>query len=710
MVDLFVEIFPVEPSVIPPLAVFTLTLESQPAASQLNTIGNRLARRFRRAYGGLWLFSGMHLITDTDRSPMELTITADLMKSEQQELFAPFQALEPDTQWQPPPEILSDVVLRTNLASIQAEMQTALSKLNTRIRNARIERDFRSKGWAVADEPAVSLSIASRIIYDQNLQQYAGQERDLAAIKEKLTGLTVIDRMDSARGQVLNVVGPIAEHRERLLDLAANEAAQRVLAEALDGEWIVKVKIGREEYEYLASALDVQVRLGQVGQFGLDVKRTIQTVQMKPADRANHVRAVSDVAKQHQILGNGYNSRSREDLFFSADFEMNLRFDENRVRPYNAKVLADDFTKCGVYSLRKTLQSGPMRVCVVNTLSFKLEDFIEATRRYLKRYFNFEIDVIRERQVRVVSKSNLESAVRVVEKENPDIILAFFADDNSGEDDDEADFEATASYVKSLTLGRGIPTHIIDETTLNDPDAMAGIILSVLGKTGNAPFVLAEPMEGVDFVVGLDIVRDERKSTDDVLLTAIARVYLADGQFQRYRVRQHTLQGEALPYVLIRDLFPQKEFKGKRIVLHHDGPLPEDLLAALTGWGQAIGATFYLVEIVRYGAPRLYGIEGGIIQPPWGSAFKLSDREALLVSSLPDGDITPQPLHIRLVGDAVLPLTEVLRGVLVFTVMAYDSVRLPKLPVTVVNADEVDYWLGKGGTFGADEGSVPFWL
>ncbi|NJL58193.1 hypothetical protein HC928_26060 [bacterium] len=127
-------------------------------------------------------------------------------------------------------------------------------------------------------------------------------------------------------------------------------------------------------------------------------------------------------------------------------------------------------------------------------------------------------------------------------------------------------------------------------------------------------------------------------------------------------------------------------------MLHHDGELAPDLLAALSGWKKAIGAVFYPVEIDRFGSPRLYGMEGkAIVQPPWGSAFKLSEAEALLVSSVPQADITPQPLHVRTVdaGSGALQIDRALRSVLVWSLLNYEVGGPAKLPVTVNNADDL---------------------
>jgi hypothetical protein len=712
MSDLFAEVFPAALDGLPTLAAYRLQLDDDGGSAGLNRLGARLARSLGRAFPGAWLWLDDRIVTDSERSAVELMITLDILKSEKPRTYGALLGLESDPGWQPTPRILADFLLHTHLenADIRSQMQAALDKIESRLPAATIEREYKLQAWVVDGQPAISISIASRLLYQKTLLQYVGGTADRAGLNEKLADLWVMDKVSGVRGQIVRAAGTLADQRERLLETAQDSAHRQRLQNAPDSEWVLTVRAGEKEYRQIASALQLVVPIAQMHRYDLDPRQATLALQMQPSVRAAHVKAVSDVAKAAGLLENAYNSRTTPDLFFSADFEMNLRFSDNRVRAYDPQTLPHDFTQCGVYKLRSDYKKTPVRACVVNALPFRIEDFVEAMERQLQRHFDFRIEIIRERQVRVVSRANLESAVRVVEKEDPDIILTFF-DEGEGDDDAPTDVEATASYIKSLTLGRGIPNHVINLTTLNDPDAMPVIIMGILGKTGSSPFVLAEPLEHADYVAGLDIVRDYVKTTGETRLTAIARIYRADGEFLRYVVRDLSIQEGALPYALLRDLFPQRAFAGKRVVVHHDGPLPDDLLTALSHWGQAIGATFYPVEIRRFGAPRIYATErGGVAQPPWGSAFKLSDNEALVISSLPQDDITPQPLHIHTAGETPLPVEKALRGVLVWTLLAYGAERLPKQPVTVLNTEQLARWLRRGGTFGANEGAVPFWL
>lgn len=724
--NLFVEVFPINDSALPELTAYTLSADLPQV--RLNRLGRRLASRFRKQYGGIWRWMDSFLVTDTPRDPTELAISADILKAQHPDHYGALDGIHPAANPHLSASELAQMVLAEQVNPLRNKIVTILSKAETRLRNARTERDHRIQSWDVGGSPALSLTIASRLLYKGTLATYIGETEKRIEVADLVGGLRVEGVHIDLRGEITGVTGQLKEERAKMLESLSDTSMQGLVLAAPDDDWAVRVRTGQDEITLPAATLRLVVRVSDIGRFNIDRAAAIEALQMKPPVRAAHIRSISDVLKDAGVIDSAYNSRSAPERFFSADFEMNLRFGDTggvakRVRPYRAAILPDDFAQCGAYRIREPFKGSkkgnqPVRICVVNTLDMKLADFVEALQRAITRTFHFEIEIVRERRVRVVSQSNLESAIRVVEKEDPDIILAFFPDDNGdngGDDDDSGDENATAAYVRSLTLGRALPVHVIYESTLNDPDAMSRIVLSILGKTGSAPFVLAEPLEQVDYVVGLALIRDVKKSTAETRLIAIARIYKADGEFVRYIVADLTQsQGESTPpYVLMRDLFPQRDFARQRVMIHHDGPLPDDLRGALEGWAQAIGAHFFPVEIHRFGAPRLYGLDQGVCQPSWGSAFKLSDDEALLVSGVPEANITPQPVRVKtqsFAGMPPFPIEEALRGVLVWSLLAYGAKHPPKLPVTVVNADQLAYWLRRGNTFSAFEGRVPFWL
>ena len=150
--------------------------------------------------------------------------------------------------------------------------------------------------------------------------------------------------------------------------------------------------------------------------------------------------------------------------------------------------------------------------------------------------------------------------------------------------------------------------------------------------------------------------------------------------------------------------------RGKKVVIHRDGFFRGNEREILTEWAEEIGAEFSLVEILKSGAPRMYiETNSKIGQPPTGSIFKINDREALLISSLPPFlNATPRPLQIRC--DDSISVEHALHSVLSLTLLHYGSVRPPRLPVTVHYSDKIGYLALKGIKPKTLEGTIPFWL
>lgn len=653
--QLFTEVFPIENP--PTLTAYTLCLYPLPpevviTPDELHKLGRTLVTRLRKALPGSWLWSEQRILTDTPALPYEIDGTVEALKNADPDYIGVIERLTADLMWMPTAEVTADFVIRTRLKALDNTFNAALEKFNREsFKNARIEREYKVTPWNAGGLPAVSLSVAARLVSEQDAQQYAAQRGD----PELLIGLRAADKFSSTTGDIVKITGRVGERREKLLKAAHRDGLRRLLRHASDDEWAVRVLCAGRRQEYPASALELLIRPADFVRFGIDEQQANIALRPDPATRSMMIKSLSDIAKTQGILGRGFSAREHAPLFSIPDFQPYLRYGSGRTRPYASGKLAVDFVQCGAHHIRSAFADAPLKIGVVNTLSFRVEDFVEALRRQLTRTADFSIDVIRERKVRVVSLENIEAAVRVLEKESPDMILAFVPDANRTQEG-----ENLPAFVKSLTLGRGIPAQVIFESTLDDPDAMPGIVMEVLAKTGNTPFALADPLEFADDVVGLSMVtlgEDESESGNPTQITAIARIYRASGEFVRYAMQTVDLSDSANPpelFLLIRGLFPQKLFAGRRVVLHHDEPLSDTLRQALEAWGKAIRATFMTVEILRKGAPRLYCFAESRIQaPPWGSSFHLNEHEGFTVLDLDDDE--DAPVHPDFVPDVPAP-------------------------------------------------------
>jgi hypothetical protein len=560
-----------------------------------------------------------------------------------------------------------------------------------------VQREYQAKTWVVAGEPALSFSVASHLICATDLYTYAlGVEKP-----GEMVGLHVADKSSTMQGEVIKVVGKIGDHRERLLGLTQREAMREWLQMAPADDVVVRVASGQNEYDYVASALHILVGLENAADFGLDPQQAAKALRLKPAQRAQMIKIIADIAKREQLIRNAYSTQNAPELFTNSIPKIEVMLGGKRSRPYDVERLPQEWKTHGAYWINDRFENAPVRVGVINTLDELTADFMEAMHRSMERDFGFQAEIIKERKVRVVSRSNLESAIRALQKEKFDVLIVFVQD--------EAEQEAGNDVIKAQTVGRGTPCLIIHESTIHKAEAMAHLIMGIYARASNVPYLLGEPLTFTDFVVGLDVFREQKKKGDDIL-HGVARIYRKDGALVRYKIASLPLtEGEEFSSEILAILLPKETFAKKRVVIHHDGRLRKVMLEALQVWGKEMKATVYPVEIIRRGTPRLYALTNGKVDsPPYGSTFMVNETEALVVSSETRDDATPQPIHIR--TEPPLTIAQALHSVMTFTLLHYGALKTPKLPVTLHNADYLRAAMLRGIMPESLENNLPFWL
>jgi len=698
----FVEVFPIKTDALPPLTAYRLKLVGELPAADQNKLGGRLASRLRTLYPGYWIWANSRLISDTPPPSMKLLITLDELRAEQYNTYGWIDALEEDYAWGAAPEAIVDYVLRGPLASLDEKINEALAKTAYGIKNTLVEREYRARAWEVDGQPTLSLAVVTRLLYEPELQAYADTLKD----PDALIGLWVADKSSTAIGEIVKIVGQIKDNRDRLIGLAQRDTMRELIASAPDEALVVRVQIAYQDFDYVSSALRLLVRVEDAEKFDIKPQMVERALSLQPSMRAQMIKVVSDIVKGANLIDKAYSTVEKAALFASSKPEVNLRFGDNKTRQLDPDKLPRDFHMLGAYMHMPKFERAPIRVVVVNTLAGDddVAFFLEALKRAMSREYHFELAIVRERKVRVVSQPNLESAVRLLGKEDADLTIVFLAEDEV-EDEDEA---VGDRYARTQTIGRGLPCLIIHETTMHKPESMPDIVMGLIARAGNIPYLLDEPLQYADRVIGLHIVRQSKRDGDFV--TGITRIYKPDGALMRAVIAGSAAQeGEGIPDALMEKLLPPEYIKGKRVILHHDGKIKREVMWALQSWEDETGSTLMPVEIVRRGIPRLYSFRAGKIEPPeWGSTFRLSDTEAFLVTSFAPADITPQPLHIRV--EPPLTIDQALQSVMAFSLFHYGSLRLPKLPVTIHHADLIEGSILRGVMPTPFESDVPFWL
>ncbi len=687
---LFTEVFPIRTESLPPLTAYHLLLHGDEPSRR---VGARLADWLGSTFGGFWLWSNGRLITDAAPNPVKLLMSIDAARAEQK-LFQPIESLEEDFQWHSSPEEIADYVVKGPIAGLEGAILEALSRTVYSIRSTRVQREYRLRTWVVDGAPALSVSVVSRLLYEPDLGAY------LATIKEpsEIVGLWVADKTSLAQGEIIKVVGLLDEHRERLFELAQRGAMREIVETAPGDHWVVRVLAGSRELDYVADALDLVVRPEDITTFAINEQQLEKALHLKPTLHAQMVKLVSDILKEAGLIGNSFSVQTTPAQFQSGAPQPNVTYASSRVRPYNPAKVAADFRESGAYRLPERLKTEPLRVVVINTLADDVGDFLEALKRSLDREHKVKLEVVRERKMRVISQINLESAVRLLQKEKSDLVVVFLPDEAETDEEEAVNERVT----RTQTIGRGLPCLLVHESTLNNPADMTSVVMGLVARVAAAPYLLADPLTYADRVVGLSLIYHGKREGEHV--TGISRIFAADGRLLRCIVAGAPAEN-GVPDELMTRLFPRDLLHKQRIVVHSDGRLRRDAQRALGSVEDELEATLLPVEVMRAGVPRMYALSSGKIDPPrWGSLFRLSDTEAFVQSS----DATIQPLHIR--AEKPLTIEQASQSVLLFTLFHYGAFKPPKLPVTIHNSDPIEHGILRGVMPPELETDIPFWL
>ena len=131
-------------------------------------------------------------------------------------------------------------------------------------------------------------------LYKNDLAEYARSINN----PDELIGTWVKVKTQNFKGEIVNVVGPLAEHKSRLLDISSDENIQKIIEQAPPEESIVKIQAGQNTYDYVLSALNPILRMGDLHRFGVNSQKAMNAFRLAPDSRN---RLVREVAKSHKI-------------------------------------------------------------------------------------------------------------------------------------------------------------------------------------------------------------------------------------------------------------------------------------------------------------------------------------------------------------------------------------------------------------------------
>jgi hypothetical protein len=558
---------------------------------------------------------------------------------------------------------------------------------------------------------------------------------------EKLLIDLQVKPIDSgSKASILRLAGTLGERRHELITKASSPVIQNKLLKGADEELIVSIRFGKKGalYDYPLGALKPLI-----------TAQTSYLFDVKYGDLLKHTKLFYT---HRQKLFDGFtgdinyrlegflilsdltiDSENYCNLFIPFKHQLentNLMFG-NSVTSIKKKSLKG-LQKGGVFKRHPDFQdvSQKIRLGIIKPHNLKVGDFREKLQNQLKSYEfdsllpkecgkNYNIDDLEGPD----SRAKLEELINELLEQPIDLVLAFLP--GSEEKDDDNDNELY-ELVKKHLLRRNTASQIIYEDTIAEIDfsknsdilklnnILNNITPGILGKLGNLPFVLAEPLEIAEAFVGLDISRfsyGNRSGSRNVC--ASVRLYGRHGEFIRYRLDDSLIEGEEIPRQVLEDFFPSHEFKGNKVLVYRDGPFRGDEVEHLLARAKAIKSRFILVESIKSGVPRLYNLYNGkLSQPTRGLALKISDREVILVTTnVPEKIGVPRPLRLRIHEDGEqTSLEQLIEATLKLTLLHYGSLKDPRLPIPLYASDAIAYRRLQGIYPTNPEGDRQFWL
>jgi hypothetical protein len=715
-------------------------LEKYPlTAYKINTnnpseIGHSFAYQIRKniSHPSVWFAEDQILITPASVSEEQVKeLLQDLWNSKTRG-FGEVRSIG-STTWQPTPKAIAHFVARGILEDLKRTEKHFGRKPVHSIKGVIVQREVDFKGVEVNGHPALQMSVRSPISSTLRIQDLPVYDVDNL---QNIVGLGA--RCKDTKGEIVKIVGSLGEHRARFKSWDIDTYDPSILDMLADSHPIVSLKAygGNRAYDYPLHVLMLNLDLTTLKQTDLsarEVNNIVNSLKISPRDRYAIVHEflsrASNVLEQKfdEIkLGQNFNSETHPHQFIMPNhigIENRLRFARGTSLVERDTQMVKTLLDQGIYKRHHRFQNAlsDLRVGVLDAITGY--EHREERNKQLKRFaetlqqFGFSVTraaepvFINEKSKDTIRKEVMNGLNQLVSA-HPDIILIYLNNDDELADDELSIYNTA----KRICIGHGIPSQIIKANTISNKWADDNILMGIIGKTGNIPYVLANPIEYTDILVGLDVSRRIKATGKGTRsFAALSRIYTNDGALLGYRTSTNvSIDGETIPQHVLESILPAEEFANKRVVIHRDGRFVGSELEDLLAWAKIIDAEFYPIEVTKSGVPRMYEFQkDNIKQVPRGAVFVLNDNEAYFASTPPPSGrngafSTSQP--IRIANYSKLSMSDAINSVMALTLIHYGSTRATRLPVSIHASDKIAEFLSKNIAPKDSKGDIPFWL
>ncbi len=552
--------------------------------------------------------------------------------------------------------------------------------------------NYNLRAWEIQNKPCISISVNKQILYISDLEYYYKNEnKDL--LNMQVTVIKVFSSGSSSTGKIVKVYGKIKDEGERLKKITKNNLMKRAIEKGMRETPcypVVSVNFETDEtYDYVMQSLKPVITAGTKLK-NYNSTQIYNKLKIEPDKRYSIVLGIYEIIKKSGFLNGNVDNN-----------EIFGHIDDNYIYPFieignNKKIkyrynFFNEIIKNGLFKKNDKFNNNTLKMAILNISGEDINKYIKNILDDIKKF-----DINPEIVLALENKEIRDIMDRIV-GENPDILIFISGNDFT----DKSYFN-----YKSMLLSHDIQSQHIKFETLDNRYSYANIILGIIGKTGNTPFILSNE-KYADYIVGIDISREMKsnnKGTRNV--AAMTRLYSYDGNMIRYNILTNLIDGETIPKDVLCKIYGNNEMKNKNVIFHRDGPFRGNEIKVLNEIAGNLKSDFHFIEINKRNAPRLYKINNKISNPDNGTYMKINDNEYIIVTSnIKSG--TTRPLHVKLYN---ISFENAMKSIYNLLVMDYGSMKTPRIPVTIHYSDKIAYNALRGIVPKSLEGNIPFWL
>lgn len=723
---MYTEIFLINSDALPPLYAYELKYTGPP--QEKNSVAWKLcyALNYSKIVGGHWVWSNNHLITDHQNKNLqnffEQFLKVEREKGKNAEAFGAIAGIKQDKYYTITAEDQAYFVGRGLIHDAKDAIQYALNKFSVRREEIMVIRDYDIRCYAINNYiPAVSFSPKSKLVSYNNIADIIYKkfpkletiqrlsEQAIEQLKESFAGeeFDVKDFNTSFTGTIIDVYGLLKKCRKELLNKTTVERNRQLINEAPDNEIVFTVVSKRNPhqiYQYIASALYPIFNPGTIDKAYPGMYQQIRNdVSLSPEQRKEIIDSIRDAINSVEtcknVLGELVNSRQYPTLFYKRnyiDYPVPVLFGDGATAYIeNGRDYWEQLTRHGMYKMPFSTQN-PLHIGVVKMIEEKIN-------RMDRRWFTLREEIVRlGRQCKVplvfleannICKNghDIIETVSMLNQKGADIILGILPESYYAK---RADVDFYATLKRSTLEYCALPSQAVFADTLDKEIyyPARNIALALFVKAGCVPYIFAEPLSYADYFLGYDVGRKlKTHGKGTINVSATTCIYNATGEMLYASPYTSNIEGETLPREMLEELYIHSELKGKHIIVHRDGFYRGKEKEILREVLANMGSTCEFVEILKYGSPRLWQVNGNMFsRVPKGTFLKIGDTEAIVQSTLPPFEKgTPQPLVVKV--DDPTCLLHAIHSVLALTLTNYASLSFPKLPETLQAAHNIAF-------------------